>query len=318
MKKAALALIEHEGRVLCVWNKRLIAWALPGGVVEPGDDGPIEACARECSEEICVVPVRLRHAYDAPGVLPDFHVHVFVGEYVATKEARQGEPGCPIGWLTRDELCAYAPMGYGDWYRIMFRHVDQQEDAREIPGAYLIQKIARRVAFEELRELLRPTLDRLASLEALRIEARLDAMEARHTQLVSTVAALEKNSHPPVDVTGMVDGRFEALGERLQPWQDEKFPIVGRLSRLEQLVKDLVHPKNQARSALDVGVRFGIWMVRGPEGRWLKEHGSDKVWMGAARQAISMLQSTRDTLGSGFQCNVHWVPEDGGAPELLR
>ena len=123
MTDSAVCLVERDGRLLCVWNRRYSGWTLPGGMVEPGERTD-EAAARELAEETGLLAHRVRLLYagpaDASMVAPGRATQVNVYEVTVAPEARpaEREAGCPIAWLTREEFLERVP--FKAFYRRMF------------------------------------------------------------------------------------------------------------------------------------------------------------------------------------------------------
>lgn len=114
MNKSACSIVEQGGFVLCVWNQRFNGWTLPGGKVENGES--LEECqARELREETDMLTRSQTLVYRGEHVnkLGTFMVSVY--EVEAYGDARGVEPGCPISWITRQDLINMSP--FGDFYQ---------------------------------------------------------------------------------------------------------------------------------------------------------------------------------------------------------
>ena len=120
-----------DGRYLCVWNKRYGGWSFPGGKVEDGET-PVQAAVRELREETSLE------------VVPDTYLFpVFEGEhniikidssrgstvtvfmvppFILVGMAHENEIGCPITWLTREEVMKWSP--FASFYEIVFAKLD--------------------------------------------------------------------------------------------------------------------------------------------------------------------------------------------------
>lgn len=106
MKLVAIAVVEHDGRLLVGRRpdgKPLAGlWEFPGGQVEAGET-PDAAAVRECREEtgLAVVPTGcygvVKHEYDHATV--ELH-------FIACRLADNGpsQPIPPFVWMARDEL----------------------------------------------------------------------------------------------------------------------------------------------------------------------------------------------------------------------
>jgi 8-oxo-dGTP diphosphatase len=126
--KAACCYVERsDGKILVVWNKRYGRWGLPGGKVEP-DESLLDCAERELLEETGCYMRKAEPLYHGPhdasvestrGSL----VHVFLIELRHDSKPRECEVGCPITWLSKDELITegIAP----DFYKRLFTALDQ-------------------------------------------------------------------------------------------------------------------------------------------------------------------------------------------------
>ena len=117
MKQAAVALIERDGKILCVWNRRFQGWGLPGGKVEEGE-GLIATIQRELREETGLHASRIIQFYKAESALSDGPRQVYVFRIIAYGEPCEMEENCPIKWMTREELVDCSP--FREFYIKMF------------------------------------------------------------------------------------------------------------------------------------------------------------------------------------------------------
>jgi len=115
--QAAVALVERDGKILCVWNRRFQGWGLPGGKVEEGE-GLIATVQRELKEETGLHASRLVCFYRAESALSDDPRQVVVFRVIASGEPREMEENCPVQWMTREELIATSP--FRNFYIKMF------------------------------------------------------------------------------------------------------------------------------------------------------------------------------------------------------
>jgi ADP-ribose pyrophosphatase YjhB (NUDIX family) len=120
MRQSAISIVEQDGKYLCVWNPRFDGWSLPGGMVET-DETLEQAQARELREETRLVTLNRKLVFEGTFELPSrpdrsSHVHVFRVTTVGVAGAM--EEGCPIAWLTREELLTQSP--FAAFYTTMF------------------------------------------------------------------------------------------------------------------------------------------------------------------------------------------------------
>jgi 8-oxo-dGTP pyrophosphatase MutT (NUDIX family) len=124
-RHAAVCLIERDGRVLTVFNRRYKGWTLPGGRVEDGET-PWVAAVRELSEETGLLAIDGKEVYSfALAPVPPHNdrasfVHVFKVD--APGEPIGGEQGCPVCWRTREDFLHRCP--FAIFYRAMFANLD--------------------------------------------------------------------------------------------------------------------------------------------------------------------------------------------------
>jgi len=127
MRRAAVAYVVRDGRMLCVWNKRYGGWTMPGGLVEEGER-PSDAVVRELLEETGLGDNRRMawyQIYEAP-TEPHFHdgrgtyCHVF--SVTVGGEPREREVGCPVTWFTREEFLKWCP--FAKFYETMFKKLE--------------------------------------------------------------------------------------------------------------------------------------------------------------------------------------------------
>jgi ADP-ribose pyrophosphatase YjhB (NUDIX family) len=119
-RAAAVSLIERDGRLLCVWNKRYQGWSLPGGKRED-DETIADAQERELREETGLETKTRELIFAAPHnikVEGTRGSHVYIYRVEPDGEPRAAEEGCPITWLTRAEFLAQSP--FAPFYRHVF------------------------------------------------------------------------------------------------------------------------------------------------------------------------------------------------------
>jgi ADP-ribose pyrophosphatase YjhB (NUDIX family) len=128
VRRAAVSLIERDGRMLCVWNRRYGGWSLPGGMVERGE--LVESGQeRELREETGLETVKRELVFEGEHGIKSAHKRgrasrVCLFRVVASGEPRQMENGCPIAWKTREEFLAESP--FASFYRGVFESVPQE------------------------------------------------------------------------------------------------------------------------------------------------------------------------------------------------
>jgi 8-oxo-dGTP pyrophosphatase MutT (NUDIX family) len=132
VKYAAVAMVERaDGRLLVVWNKRYGGWTFPGGLVEEGETA-LGGLLRELREEtglyeLTRVPYSI---YTAPAPATPGHADrasvVNVWRVQVVGEPVEGEVGCAVTWLTREEFLKWCP--FRDFYAKMFEYLETQRN----------------------------------------------------------------------------------------------------------------------------------------------------------------------------------------------
>lgn len=119
-RHAAVSLIEKDGKLLCVYNRRYEGWTLPGGLVEEGETSE-QGQERELREEtgLCTKSARLAWSGIHAGPEKEGRASI-VDIYIVEAEGQPEpvEPGCPIHWMTRDEFLAKCP--FAETYKRIF------------------------------------------------------------------------------------------------------------------------------------------------------------------------------------------------------
>lgn len=117
---AAVALIEYDSKILCVWNRRYNGWGLPGGKIENGES-PSDALRREVKEETALDVAAQSCIYAAQSENDkNFIVYVFRAWLYKFPPSTpyMVEEDSPIDWLTRAELLSKSP--FSSFYEKMF------------------------------------------------------------------------------------------------------------------------------------------------------------------------------------------------------
>lgn len=118
LKRVAIAaVLDAEDRVLMLWRYRFVpqawGWELPGGIVDPGEDGS-QAARREVEEETGWRPDSLEHVVTFQpmiGMVDSPH-EVFVGEGATlVGEPEEGEEAGRIAWVPLSEIPALMAEG---------------------------------------------------------------------------------------------------------------------------------------------------------------------------------------------------------------
>jgi ADP-ribose pyrophosphatase YjhB (NUDIX family) len=118
MKYAAVSIIRRDidQRYLVVWNKRYGGWGFPGGMCEEGEliSG---AQSRELKEETGLHTLSSVQVYECEVIgEPNRASHVvFFAVSAVGEAARECEIGCPITWMTKEEILQWSP--FRDWYK---------------------------------------------------------------------------------------------------------------------------------------------------------------------------------------------------------
>jgi 8-oxo-dGTP pyrophosphatase MutT (NUDIX family) len=121
MRRASVVVVQNTyDDFLVVWNRRFGGWTLPGGKQEPGENSLVTA-TRELDEETGLLynGENFEKVYEAVNktqaedmLVTVFRVH---DKTLDENSINVGERGCPIGWLSREDLLRWSP--FADFYR---------------------------------------------------------------------------------------------------------------------------------------------------------------------------------------------------------
>ena len=123
-KHSSIVWVQHNDRILVVWNRNYGGFCMPGGKVEPNESF-IAAAKRELREETDLIASddNLEEVYAAPsGTASERTVHVFhvFDPKLLEGTAKEMEIGCPITWLTPAEIIDRS--AFKSFYEKMFSH----------------------------------------------------------------------------------------------------------------------------------------------------------------------------------------------------
>lgn len=114
---AAVALVERwDGKVLCVWSKRLSRWTLPTGSGQDAD-----AVKRVVRDQVGAEALVGQLAYEGVIGSKGAGQRALVFSCSVQGEPRETEPGCPITWFTRGEFLLHGVIP--DFYEKVFAAV---------------------------------------------------------------------------------------------------------------------------------------------------------------------------------------------------
>lgn len=196
VRRAAVSMVEKEGKLLCVWNRRYEGWSLPGGMVEDGETVE-EAQRRELAEETGLETLEREQVFEGEhGLTPSAGdrggrariVHVF--RVTTAGRPQETEPGCPIDWLTPEEFVERSP--FGAFYAKVFAKVRSGDvppidlpapDARHVAHSVLFDQAMGAIAE---RDALRKALGRVVA------QAKFDPTDA-----IRIAAEALKDVEPP-------------------------------------------------------------------------------------------------------------------------